>query len=55
MNMKTKAGMLMAVMAGGAYLGYNYVKSHPEVAQAMKAKAKCATKKVYDMLDDMDE
>lgn len=53
-NMKTKSMVAMACVGSCAYLGYKYMKDHPEVKKNMKNMAKSATKKIYQKLDDMD-
>lgn len=53
-NMKKKTMALMAMIGTGAYMGYQYLMKHPEMKNKLKQKAKCATKKLYEKLDDMD-
>ena len=50
----TKTIAVMAALGSGAYFGYKYMKCHPEVRRNMKNMAKSATKRMYEMLDEMD-
>ena len=45
---------LMMDMGSMALLGYKYMMCHPEVKKNMKNSLKCATKKLYQKLDEMD-
>lgn len=52
--MKNKTMVIMAMIGTGVYMGYNYLMKNPEMKKMIKQKAKCATKKLYEKLDDMD-
>lgn len=55
MSKKKKIEMAsLAVVGTMAIMGYKYMKKHPEVKQNMNNMAKSATKRIYDMLDEMD-
>jgi len=52
-NKKIEMAALAAV-GTCAFLGYKYMKKHPEVKRNMMNSAKSATKRVYDKLNEMD-
>lgn len=51
---KTMSFAAMVAMASMAFMGYKYMMCHPEAKKSMKDTLKCATKKIYQKLDDMD-
>lgn len=52
--MKNKTMVIMAMIGTGFYMGYNYIMNNPEMKKKLKQKAKCATKKIYEKLDEID-
>lgn len=53
--MKKKAMISLALLSGTTMAGYYYMKKNPKVINDMKRMTKGAAKKVYNLLDDIDE